>query len=119
MGGDLAQEFPEVPHTVPVLSLDKSYTTDEILAWTKKLQEGSEGPVSFIVEEKIDGAGIVLYYQDGLLARALSHVSTPIGDLGVPLLPFGISPRGGESAPASGEPLPLVGEVPGRAERGL
>ena len=36
VGSDLTQELPEVPHTIPVLSLDKSYTHEELAAWIAK-----------------------------------------------------------------------------------
>ena len=37
IGSDLSHDFPEVAHHIPMLSLDKVYTTLEISAWMEKL----------------------------------------------------------------------------------
>ena len=80
IGSDLTQDFPEVRHTVPVLSLDKCYTTDEIRDWTEKIRRAVGNCVSFIIEEKIDGTGIVLYYEAGVLARAVTRGNGAVGN---------------------------------------
>ena len=80
VGSDLTQEFPEVEHTLPVLSLDKAYTPQEVSAWCKKSMERWGGPLSFVVEEKIDGSSIVLYYQEGQLARAVTRGNGYLGN---------------------------------------
>jgi DNA ligase (NAD+) len=80
IGSDLSQEFPQVEHTLPVLSLDKSYTADELAKWIAKIQRGSDKELSFILEEKIDGAGIVLYYEGGILTRAVTRGNGAIGN---------------------------------------
>ncbi len=43
VGSDLTQDLPEVAHSIPVLSLDKSYTAEELSAWIAKtaLSDGS------------------------------------------------------------------------------
>lgn len=69
VGSDLESDFPEVRHTVPVLSLDKAYSPEEVIAWMKKLPEGSE----FSAEQKIDGISIVLYYEKGVLKHAVTR----------------------------------------------
>ncbi len=80
VGSDLSQQFPEVAHTIPVLSLDKCYTIEELESWIAKLEEGREESLSFVLEEKIDGAGIVLYYEGGVLARALTRGNGAVGN---------------------------------------
>ncbi len=73
VGSDLTSELPEVDHTIPVLSLDKAYTFDELMSWTTKTSTNLGADLSFAVEEKIDGVSIVLYYEDGLLVRAVTR----------------------------------------------
>ncbi len=73
VGSDLTQELPEVAHTIPVLSLDKSYTADELSAWIAKTERNSGRELAFVCEEKIDGASMVLYYEKGILARAVTR----------------------------------------------
>lgn len=78
VGSDLTRELPEVRHSVPVLSLDKAYTVEDLLAWIEKTQKTRR--LSFVVEEKIDGASIVLYYERGLLARAVTRGNGLVGN---------------------------------------
>ncbi len=73
VGSDLSSELPEVEHTIPVLSLDKAYSFDEVLSWARKTSASVERELAFIVEDKIDGASIVLYYEEGLLARGVTR----------------------------------------------
>jgi DNA ligase (NAD+) len=80
VGSDLTQELPEVPHGVPVLSLDKCYAADELTAWAAKTAKASGAALSFTCEEKIDGASIVLYYEDGVLARAVTRGNGLVGN---------------------------------------
>jgi DNA ligase (NAD+) len=80
VGSDLATDFPEVKHAIPVLSLDKGTTHDQILEWMRKLQAQSETPLSFVCEEKIDGASIVLTYEKGRLVRAVTRGNGAVGN---------------------------------------
>jgi DNA ligase (NAD+) len=73
VGSDLDGDFPEARHTIPVLSLDKAYAAAEVSAWMKKTSAAAGKPLSFMMEEKIDGISLVLYYGDGLLARAVTR----------------------------------------------
>jgi len=73
IGSDLSTELPEMEHTIPVLSLDKAYALSELTEWLEKCRRNSSNELSFIIEEKIDGASIVLYYRDGLLSHALTR----------------------------------------------
>ena len=45
VGSDLTQELPEVAHTIPVLSLDKSYTIGELTSWIGKTRAMPNGAV--------------------------------------------------------------------------
>lgn len=84
IGSDLAAELPEIEHSIPVLSLDKAYSPAEVFAWMKKIEaradsEGAAG-VEFVLEEKIDGVSIVLYYEDGMLVRAVTRGNGTVGN---------------------------------------
>jgi DNA ligase (NAD+) len=80
VGSDLTQELPEVPHSVPVLSLDKAYTADELSSWMQKCRKAGGRRLSFVAEEKIDGSSIVLYYEQGRLARAVTRGNGLVGN---------------------------------------
>ncbi len=73
VGSDLDNAFAEKEHAVPVLSLDKLYREEEAVLWLQKTAAACASSVGFTVEEKIDGASIVLYYQGGELSHALTR----------------------------------------------
>ncbi|NBK23677.1 MAG: DNA ligase (NAD(+)) LigA, partial [Spirochaetia bacterium] len=80
VGSDLNSEFPEVRHTIPVLSLDKAYKSGEVSAWMAKTEAKGAQELSFVVEEKMDGVSIVLYYEKGLLVRAVTRGNGVVGN---------------------------------------
>ena len=80
VGSDLSSDFPEFHHTVPVLSLDKAYSSDAVLSWIEKSEDKADHNLSFVVEEKIDGISMVLYYEKGLLVRAVTRGNGFIGN---------------------------------------
>ncbi len=80
VGSDLDNVFAEKKHEIPVLSLDKEYTLQGLTKWVKKITSNSERELSFVVEEKIDGASIVLYYKNGMLDSALTRGNGMFGN---------------------------------------
>jgi DNA ligase (NAD+) len=80
VGSDLDNAFPEREHTIPVLSLDKVYRSEELQQWLLKTAALSGASVGFTVEEKIDGASIVLYYDQGELRYALTRGNGFVGN---------------------------------------
>lgn len=80
VGSDLDNRFPEKEHTIPVLSLDKGYTVEGLEKWLTKTITNAHQPLSFVVEEKIDGASIVLYYKTGKLDTALTRGNGVVGN---------------------------------------
>ncbi|MCF0237630.1 MAG: NAD-dependent DNA ligase LigA [Sphaerochaetaceae bacterium] len=80
VGSDLSADFPEVSHTIPVLSLDKAYSDGEILSWADKTIKNTGEDLSFVLEEKIDGFSIVLYYKEGILEKAVTRGNGFVGN---------------------------------------
>ncbi|MDR1317603.1 MAG: NAD-dependent DNA ligase LigA [Spirochaetales bacterium] len=80
VGSDLDADFPEVEHRIPVLSLDKAYTAAQVWAWMNKSCVAAGRRLSFMMEEKIDGISLVLYYEDGVLARAVTRGNGFVGN---------------------------------------
>lgn len=80
VGSDLSTELPEMPHSIPVLSLDKAYSEEELLGWMDRTVRRAGQGLSFVAEEKIDGVSIVLYYEQGVLKRALTRGNGSIGN---------------------------------------
>ena len=80
VGSDLTNDFPEIRHTIPVLSLDKAYSDEAVLDFFSKSIDKEGGLLSFAAEEKIDGISMVLYYEGGLLVRAVTRGNGEIGN---------------------------------------
>ena len=80
VGSDLDNTFPEKEHTIPVLSLDKEYTGEGLEKWVAKTMGKAGKNIGFVVEEKIDGASIVLYYKMGRLDNALTRGNGLVGN---------------------------------------
>ncbi len=80
VGSDISQDLPEAEHTIQVLSLDKLISPEELREWMKKSEAAFGNKLSFVLEEKIDGVSVVLYYRDGLLDRALTRGNGSIGN---------------------------------------
>jgi DNA ligase (NAD+) len=78
VGSDLDAEFPKFKHTVPILSLSNTYSTNEAIEWAQKATEGRDLLID--VQWKVDGATLVLYYEKGRLIRAVTRGSGQIGD---------------------------------------
>lgn len=75
VGSDLSTDMPKFTHTINVLSLDKVYTFENL----KKFLDGIENK-AVVLEEKIDGLTIVLYYKKGILDRAVTRGNGKIGN---------------------------------------
>lgn len=74
--------FAKVSHEIPMLSLDKVHSMEEVddfvfgLAFRRGRAEGS----GFVVEPKVDGVSISLLYENGVLVRAATRGDGMIGD---------------------------------------
>ena len=73
VGSDLSVDFPEFRHTVPVLSLDKAYSAEEVFTWLDKTAKLTNRTLTVTAEQKMDGLSLVLYYEQGVLVRAVTR----------------------------------------------
>ncbi len=80
VGSDLTNDFPEVRHTIPVLSLDKAYSDEAVLDFFSRSVQKEGGALTFAAEEKIDGISMVLYYEKGVLKRAVTRGNGEVGN---------------------------------------
>ena len=77
VGSDLAKKgFETVRHKYPMLSLANSYSREEIEDWVRKLPSD----VEIVCELKFDGLSISLWYEHGVLVRALTRGDGVQGD---------------------------------------
>ena len=68
--------FAQVVHKYPMLSLSNTYSQEEVEDWLKKLPEG----VEIVCELKYDGLSISLWYENGILTKALTRGDGTKGD---------------------------------------
>lgn len=72
----------QVPHRVPMLSIENTYSPEELTAYfarTDRLIE--QGPqIEWVREFKIDGVAASIIYEDGVLTRALTRGNGTVGD---------------------------------------
>lgn len=81
VGGKPLDEFQSIAHSVPMMSLDNTYSKSEVsefLVRTHKALGHSE--LSFIVEPKIDGVAVSLRYENGILQQGLTRGNGEKGD---------------------------------------
>ena len=69
VGGEAISEFAEVVHSVPMQSLQKAFSADEIIDFDRRVRETVTNPV-YVVEHKIDGLSVSIEYTNGVLTRA-------------------------------------------------
>ncbi len=77
----LTKEFPTVLHLVPMLSLDNSYDSDDLIDFDRKARELTGlSEIEYCIEPKFDGASISLVYEDDQLVRGATRGDGVQGD---------------------------------------
>ena len=74
--GEKGKGFEQVAHKYPMLSLSNTYSQEEIEDWLRKLPEN----VEIVCELKYDGLSISLWYENGVLTKALTRGDGVKGD---------------------------------------
>lgn len=71
----------DVPHTVPMLSLDNVFSPEELLGWAAGLERRLGRPVTaWSVEPKLDGLAISARYRDGRLTQLVTRGDGAAGE---------------------------------------
>jgi len=81
VSGKPLDRFPQVEHRAAMLSLDNCYSPEELREFDSRIRKwlGSES-VEYVAELKIDGLGIALLYEDGVLVRGATRGDGLIGE---------------------------------------
>jgi DNA ligase (NAD+) len=82
VGGAASDEFQEVRHRVPMLSIDNAFTQDEVLAFDRRVRErlGDEVEIEYSAEPKLDGLAISITYENGVFVRAATRGDGQVGE---------------------------------------
>ncbi len=81
VGGRPLEEFAQVRHRVPMLSLDNTYSETEVAEFYRRVQKALPGrAVPVVIEPKVDGVAVSLFYEDGRLQYAATRGDGVVGD---------------------------------------
>jgi DNA ligase (NAD+) len=81
VGDQPVAELPQVEHRVPMLSIENTYSVEELRQFgerTARLLPGET--IEWVVELKVDGVAVSLVYDDGLLVRGVTRGNGRVGD---------------------------------------
>ena len=77
----LTKAFPTVQHLVPMLSLDNSYNSEDLVDFDRKAREVTGiDKIEYCVEPKFDGGSLSLIYEDDMLVRGATRGNGVEGD---------------------------------------
>jgi len=79
VGSDISNDFTQITHQYPMLSLGNTYNEDEISDFHDRVHK-SIGDVEYVCELKYDGTSISLNYENGLLKHAVTRGDGEKGD---------------------------------------
>lgn len=74
-------EFPKVVRAHPMLSLDNTYSREELLAFCERVTKGlGEAATAFVLEPKIDGISVELTYERGRFVLGATRGDGRVGE---------------------------------------
>src|SRR5712671_2178593 len=81
VGGKPREGFVKVRHSSPMLSLDNTYSEEELRAWERRVHELSgRKDVEYVCELKLDGMSLSLGYDEGQLVRGITRGDGTVGE---------------------------------------
>jgi len=73
--------FTQVRHTTRMLSLNDVFGREEFEAWVKRVQKlAPDRELEYFADLKMDGLAVALWYQDGVLQRAVTRGDGFVGE---------------------------------------
>jgi len=81
VGGQPSSQFPTVTHPVPLLSLDNTYNSEELIDFDRRVRDRiGDDSFTYAVELKFDGAAVRLRYEDHELQLGATRGDGERGD---------------------------------------
>lgn len=81
VGGAPLEGFSQIAHTVPMMSLDNTYSEGELRDFYVRLVKGlGRESILCTVEPKVDGVAVSVRYENGLLKHAVTRGDGRVGD---------------------------------------
>lgn len=79
--GGRAEGFKPFTHRVPLMSLDNSYSLEDLKAFDERCQKLADGrEFDYVAELKIDGLSVALHYENGVLVAGATRGDGQTGD---------------------------------------
>lgn len=79
VGGEAVEGFEQVVHEVPMQSLQKAFSEEEIRAFDVRVRDVIPNP-SYVVEHKIDGLSVSIEYVNGEMVRGSTRGDGNVGE---------------------------------------
>ena len=79
VGGEALSQFEKVTHSVPLMSLQDVFSTEELQEFLDKMKEVYPS-AEFSVEPKIDGLSVALEYENGTFVRGATRGDGNVGE---------------------------------------
>jgi DNA ligase (NAD+) len=79
-GAGFATEFAAAQHLERMLSLDDVFNTEELEAWSVRVENEIGPDPQYLCELKVDGVALALVYRDGRLERAATRGDGRVGE---------------------------------------
>lgn len=81
VGNELSGSLQQVEHRVPMLSIENTYSSEELASFLARVQKNlGTDPVEWVLELKIDGVAAAIIYEHGQLVRAVTRGDGKVGD---------------------------------------
>ncbi len=80
VGGEPLKEFKTVKHKFPMLSIDNTYSSEELLDFDRRVTKLLTEKTEYVVEPKIDGVAVSLIYENGYFIQGVSRGDGDQGD---------------------------------------
>lgn len=81
VGGGALESFVQVTHRTPMLSLDNTYSEEEVADFFRRLQRLIPGEtIDAVIEPKVDGVALSILYRHGILEYAATRGNGVAGD---------------------------------------
>ena len=78
VGGEVIEKFLKVVRDKPMLSISDVFSEDEVRDFIRKVED--EVSPEYVCEQKIDGLGVSLIYEDGKLVRGVTRGDGLVGE---------------------------------------
>ena len=82
VGGEPLEEFVQIRHSIPMLSLANARKTEELREWDARVRRllGPDEEPRYVTELKIDGLAVSLRYEDGRFVRGATRGNGMVGE---------------------------------------